>query len=1199
MNKKSFLKRLTTLIFAGSFCFMSTVGAYAAEPDNEEAEVLVAEDELLSDESENELIVKEDFSQTDEVTDEHVTVTFSVEDGKTKYDPIDTSAIKVADPAEGVTTVLIKKEGSYTVTGQAVNTIIAIEGNLKKNGGVTLELKDLSIDNTKYYETRKILYPTVMVKESDSIVNLVISGTNTIKSNKTCDPDDDSKAVIRATKGELHISGDGVLGIWDEMSDDTANALAAKGKEPTRGIGAKGGKLFIDGGTINLWNIKGEAVKANAGEININGGRLNIIECRNDGIKAKGSDGFVNINGGEININLCEGDGIQAGNIYINGGTVNIDTVYKDSAVSFYGTGTPGTDTARNYLWKTDNTKYERVNVDLGSHKALNGGTSKIRTVVFLEGDPDGKHGKDESQDRASGGIFITGGTINLDTTKTGLKAKGVTTEGYTPTDNGAYMIGSPDTAIHSNNKLEITGGDITVKASGNGVSGIEKVYLEGSGTVLDIRTCYEGIEGKDITIGEAGVEGPTVRINSREDGINASNKKPTYKYDSYDAFKVNDEIGLTKEFESTLEGKCNIYSGDVRITIDSNNVDGGNSTDLYAGDGVKTISFVPEGDGIDCNGSLDLYGGRVTIFGDSSDKNSPVDTDTQFMIHEGAKLLAAGGYKSIENLGLPETGNRYYVGAIDPYEAGTVFSVYNVSDRSDSYRVYTTKLPYAGALVIFADPDVLTGNIDDYEPYIGDYMGGEWEVLDEDIPASGIFSKIWVSEIKDQVYTGAAIKPDIRVYDGTTMLVEKTDYTLSYKNNKKAYKVADKKNPTAEDKQKAPSVTVNMKGNYSGQKTVYFSITDENGSGKTDLPKVALSKVTVGKIPDQVYKGVAYTGSDLKNSDGSDHGLDVKYQGKKLTQGTDFEILTVQNGKNAGTATLVLRGRQAPISETGYAFTGEKTVTFKITGKPINSEGITINSGDPVSVQYESGQTIPSVVVRDGSVKLKEGRDYTIKCTNNNKVASAADLKPPTITITGKGNYSKTKYVNFSITESVFARNTTVIASDVTASAKAGKFKAKVTVRDRNGNTLRAGKDYEKVIKYYKEDKTTEVSDTENPPAGTLLYAAVTGMGNYMNQTVFAPYRILAAKKDISKAKFSIKDQTYTGREILITKADQFSSAKLYNTDLVLNAENGFEVVPGSYINNVKKGTAQVTLHGTGEFGGYKTVKFKIGTRL
>ena len=46
------------------------------------------------------------------------------------------------------------------------------------------------------------------------------------------------------------------------------------------------------------------------------------------------------------------------------------------------------------------------------------------------------------------------------------------------------------------------------------------------------------------------------------------------------------------------------------------------------------------------------------------------------------------------------------------------------------------------------------------------------------------------------------------------------------------------------------------------------------------------------------------------------------------------------------------------------------------------------------------------------------------------------------------------------------------------------------------------------------------------------------------------------------------------------------------------LSLGTDFKVVPGSYVNNTKTGTAKVTLCGMGDYGGTKTVSFKIVKR-
>jgi uncharacterized repeat protein (TIGR02543 family) len=78
-----------------------------------------------------------------------------------------------------------------------------------------------------------------------------------------------------------------------------------------------------------------------------------------------------------------------------------------------------------------------------------------------------------------------------------------------------------------------------------------------------------------------------------------------------------------------------------------------------------------------------------------------------------------------------------------------------------------------------------------------------------------------WVEPIGDVMYTGKALKPAVKVYDGTTLLKEKTDYTVSYKNNTKVY--------TGSDPKKMPTITVKGKGNYTGTATLNFNILPQN----------------------------------------------------------------------------------------------------------------------------------------------------------------------------------------------------------------------------------------------------------------------------------------------------------------------------------------------------------------------------------
>ena len=75
----------------------------------------------------------------------------------------------------------------------------------------------------------------------------------------------------------------------------------------------------------------------------------------------------------------------------------------------------------------------------------------------------------------------------------------------------------------------------------------------------------------------------------------------------------------------------------------------------------------------------------------------------------------------------------------------------------------------------------------------------------------------------------------------------------------------------------------------------------------------------------------------------------------------------------------------------------------------------------------------------------------------------------------------------------------------------------------------------------------------------------------------------------------FKIANKEYTGSPVELSE-DDILSIKISKTEQNLTQGTDFEIV--GYTNNIKKGTAKVTFHGKGDYGGEKTVSFKIGQR-
>ncbi len=373
------------------------------------------------------------------------------------------------------------------------------------------------------------------------------------------------------------------------------------------------------------------------------------------------------------------------------------------------------------------------------------------------------------------------------------------------------------------------------------------------------------------------------------------------------------------------------------------------------------------------------------------------------------------------------------------------------------------------------------------------------------------------VTNIDDQQYTGSAITPAVTVRgvggDASTILTSGTDYTLSYSNNTNV--------GTA-------TVTITGQGNYTGTREVNFTITTRDASS-----------LTISSIAAQTYTGSALTPT-----------VTVKNGSLTLTSGTDYTV-SYSNNINAGTATVTITGKGN--------YTGTKSANFTINAK--NASNLTISS---IAAQTYTGSALtPTVTVKNGSVTLTSGTDYTVSYSNNINAGTA------TVTITGKGNFTGTKAANFTI-NAKSASNLTI--SSIAAQTYTGSaITPTVTVKD-GSTTLTSGTHY-------------TVSYSNNINAGTAT-VTVTGKGNYTG-TKAANFTI-NAKSASNLTISSIAAQTYTGSAITPTVTVKDGSTTLTSgTDYTV-----------SYSNNINAGTAIVTITGKGNYTGTKSANFTINAK-
>ena len=275
-----------------------------------------------------------------------------------------------------------------------------------------------------------------------------------------------------------------------------------------------------------------------------------------------------------------------------------------------------------------------------------------------------------------------------------------------------------------------------------------------------------------------------------------------------------------------------------------------------------------------------------------------------------------------------------------------------------------------------------------------------------------------------------------------------------------------------------------------------------------------------------------------------------LELNGKKLVYGTDYTV-TWKKNVNPGTARAVVKGKDN--------FTGKKTVKFKINTASIEADNVIVGKIAPQDYTGEAVKPKPKLSLTNGYV-LKKGVDYKLSYKDNVKKGTA------TVIIKGKGSFTGERTVNFKIGRTSISKATVQTIEDQPYAKKAIKPLPVVTYNDK---TLKKGVDY-------------KLSYKNNFERG-IATVIIKGKGNY-GKTKRVTFEIV--KGSVKNATTSrMPQQDYTGQPIKPTP-------KVYLNGVVLKKGVDYKL---SYKNNVKKGTATITIKGIGNFTGKAEATFKI----
>ncbi|MFR2166342.1 MAG: carbohydrate-binding domain-containing protein [Coprococcus sp.] len=382
------------------------------------------------------------------------------------------------------------------------------------------------------------------------------------------------------------------------------------------------------------------------GTIVVDAGDDDKVQLVLDGVSIMAADyaAIYAKNADKVFVTLAEGAGnsLTVSGDYVQTDDNNVDAViFAKCDLTLNGTGS---------LTVKDNTGHGIVSKD---DLVVTGGTYTIYSQDHC------LNGKDS--------VRIADGTFNLSCDEDGIHAgNDDQQDGYVYIEGGDINISVGDDAIHAEGLLIITGGDIDVSKS------------------------CEGVEGDKIL-----VTGGDIDVISSDDGFNAAGGS-SGSGDNHDGFGGGPGMG--------------------GVYMDADN-------DAYILITGGTININANGDGIDSNGCIGITGGSVYVLGPSDNGNGAMDYGICAAI-TGGEIVAVGGSGMAQGFGDESTQCSALVNFDEWVDAGETITLtdsdgkevlsYKADKKFNSVVISTSDMKQGGTYTLTVGDQSSTFTLDD-----------------------------------------------------------------------------------------------------------------------------------------------------------------------------------------------------------------------------------------------------------------------------------------------------------------------------------------------------------------------------------------------------------------------------------------------------------------------------------------------------
>lgn len=393
------------------------------------------------------------------VSTDNMDFDFSNKDTEYDYDESEATVIKESEDA-----VKITAAGTYVITGRHSSITVSAPDSAK----VRIILKNATVQNSSG--------PAIYITAADKVFITAYKDTvNTVSGGSAYSSDFDGTNVDGAvfSKAELTLNGEGTLNVTGSYK------CAVVSKDD----------LIICGLTLNAKSL-GSAIE---GKDCVKSKDATVtVTSSGDGIKSTNSEdtarGFVYIESGLFNITAAK-DGIQAETLVkLSGGEINVTS----------GGGAP--------------------------EKVSSGGAGRAPFESSSSDDEESTNGI-----KAGSLILAEGGSITVSSADDTVQSNG-----DVQINGGKFTLSSGDDGIHADNALIINSGEIIVSKSYEGLEG-KTVTITGGN--IDITSSDDGINAADGSGSSAGgkpgsnassdvyinISGGYITVNASGDGVDSN----------------------------------------------------------------------------------------------------------------------------------------------------------------------------------------------------------------------------------------------------------------------------------------------------------------------------------------------------------------------------------------------------------------------------------------------------------------------------------------------------------------------------------------------------------------------------------------------------------------------------------------------------------------------------------------------------